>query len=63
MAKNALSTLWPSKTLGLREPRLAQGGSTMPKVPKVKVPKPKATKMVGLNKLSAAAPFKRFGAL
>ena len=65
MAKNPLGTLWPSKTLALREPRLAQPGSEVPKIPKAAKPKSmKPPKMVGLAKLAKpAAPFKRFGTL
>ena len=62
MAKNALGTLWPSKTLNLREPRLAQPGGDVPKLPKVKMKTPKPSKLVGLPKLGGQR-FKRFGAL
>jgi len=53
MAKNPLGTLWPSKTLNLREARLGQPGADVPKLPKQpKVKTPKVKMALGSNKVS-----------
>jgi len=55
MPKGALSTLWPSLTLSLREPRLASPYNPGVKIPKIRAPRPKTPKVpkVGMPKLSA----------